>query len=493
MKTQIIGLQGQRPSKTSKTAATAKGRRKVEEQARAYAKIVERYAKSIDRPEVRLRFLHNALGKQVVWQKKFQHSLRHFRFLENTKFYNWMIEARFYSAVLEEVRGLARTLPGNRYKRLQSIHVPFAARAYMALHRARYAFYATGVVMVGFLLLGIYSLTAWSGQMLSAYIGRDPQRMDLISQSVSGATPTPTPLKYRDERIWMVEKSNDEEHYSNGARIFTKYETDNHRRGYYLIPRGSDTDGDQLRREVVGIVYHTSESDIVSFTADNNDLIQRRSQGLANYIKREKLYNYLIDRYGGIYRVVRDDQAANHAGYSVWADNKYTYVRLNESFIGVCFESTVNAGPAEQALTPAQIDAGRQLTNVLRKKYNIDDVNCTAHGLVSVNPNTMLIAFHHDWARNFPWEEMGLSDKYKIKPANVSEYGFTYDDEVVAKLGGEIWEGAKVADQEFKKRAERERVDPDTLRRKLLDRFTVQYNKVRSGAPGRPDNMSSIH
>ena len=72
-----------------------------------------------------------------------------------------------------------------------------------------------------------------------------------------------------------------------------------------------------------------------------------------------------------------------------------------------------------EQLTEAQVLAGRLLTQVLRSRYRIDDANCTAHGLVSVNPSSGRIAFHHDWARGFPFEAMGLSDKYAVAHANV--------------------------------------------------------------------------
>ncbi|MGH9937522.1 MAG: hypothetical protein ACREAM_14840, partial [Blastocatellia bacterium] len=127
------------------------------------------------------------------------------------------------------------------------------------------------------------------------------------------------------------------------------------------------------------------------------------------------------------------------------------------------------------------------LTNVLRSKYNIDDANCTTHGLVAVNPEKMLIARKHDWIRNFPFEAMGLSDKYKIQPPNMSEYGFTYDEDVLTKLGNRLWEGAVTAEEEFKRRAEKARVGPDILRRKLRDRYISQCEKTRRLRAGSGD------
>ncbi len=91
----------------------------------------------------------------------------------------------------------------------------------------------------------------------------------------------------------------------------------------------------------------------------------------------------------------------------------------------------------------------------------------------------MLIAFHHDWVRNFPFEAMGLSDKYKTSPANMADYGFTYDEEILDKLDRTLWPGAIAAEDEFNKLAEKLRANVEVLRRKLRDRYLSQLEKTR--------------
>ena len=450
-----------------------------------------------NRPETRLRFLNNTLTKQTQRQAQLQQSLRHFRFLERTRVYDWILKARCYSAILEEMRAMAPTLPSDQRDLAQQIQAPFSARLFFLIHQSRHAFYGAAVIVAGLMLFGLYSLVTWSARNVNSYLAKryDSKRQPIVI-TTNGPTPgnqlTATIAKYdyNPEKVWLVERNDEHEKYSNGCRILTKYETDNHLRGYYSIPRGSDTAGDEARNKIVGIVYHTPESDIVSFTPDNNEAIQKRSRWLLEYIRDHKSYNYLIDRYGEIYRVVRDDHAANHAGYSIWADAKNTYISLNESFLGVCFESRFEGESLDEILTEAQIISGRALTNVLRSKYNIDDANCTTHGLVAVDPEKMLIARHHDWVRYFPFEAMGLSDKYKIQPPNMSDYGFTYDEEVLAKLGNKLWEGAVTAEEEFKRRAEKARISPDVLRRELRDRYISQREKTRRlrAGPGDADN-----
>lgn len=449
--------------------------------AQLYAEIVELYAMFFDRPEARLRFLNNTLTKQRQRQEQLHHLLRHLRFLEKTRFYDRVLEARFYCAILEEMRALAPSLPANKRRIVENLQVPPSARALFFVHQMRHAFYALGLLATALLLFGLYSLAGWSARHINTFLEQKYQRGGQIfvnapaPGSASGTAASAQFLPdYKAEKVWQIKRGDDYEQYSNGCRILTRYETDNHPRGYYAIPRGSESAGEAPRHDIVGIVYHTSESDIVPFIPDNTASIQKLSQGTLDWIRKNRSYNYLIDRFGEIYRVVRDDHAAHHAGNSVWADSQYTYVGLNESFLGICFESTVKADTLQETLTEAQLIAGRALTQVLRSKYGIDDANCTTHGLVSINPAKMLIAHHHDWVRNFPFAAMGLSDKYQVPPPSISDYGFTYNEEVLKKLGNTLWPGAVTAAEEFKKRAH-----PEALRRQLRDLYLTQFDKAR--------------
>jgi hypothetical protein len=82
---------------------------------------------------------------------------------------------------------------------------------------------------------------------------------------------------------------------------------------------------------------------------------------------------------------------------------------------------------------------------------------------------------------------MGLSDKYSIQPPSMSDYGFTFNEEVLTKLGYKLWEGAVTAEKEFNRRAEEARVSPDVLRQKWQDRYISQCAKTRSLRAGPGD------
>jgi N-acetylmuramoyl-L-alanine amidase len=499
LKTEIIGLQGQRISKEQ-----AAVRRISPDRAQVYGKIVERYAMLFDRPEVRLRFLNNMIAKQVIRQKKLQHALRHFGFIQRTRLYDLLLEVRFYRSIMEELSASAGAVPIHRSKYFRNIKIPLTARTGFFCYQFRHALYGAGVMVALLMAFGLYSFAGWSfdrvnNLLASIYRSDGPQVASKLTAGTGVLGPVLAGELEKQQKkppefkpVWFVGKKGNIESWSNRAKIRTEFETNNEPRRYYVIPRGSDSFSNELRSNIVGIVYHTSESHIDPFTPEYSESIQRSTQGLINFIRPRKLYHYLIDRIGDIYRIVRDDHSADHAGHSIWADSKYTYVGLNDSFIGVCFESTVKSGAgAEDILTEAQIKSGRELTDVLRSKYNIDDANCTTHGIVAVSKETGFIGRKQDWIRNFPFDVMGLTDKYKVPLPSVSEYGFTYDGEVLQKLDGKLWEGAIIAERQFKKRAEEVGIDPETLRLQLLERYKAQMavmsglypSQVRSTSP----------
>ncbi len=122
-KTEVIGAYSHQLG--NDRAATS---RKGTDRAKLYSKIIERYATFFDRPEARLRFLINTFAKQSERQAQLQQSLRHLRFLERTRFYDRVLEACFYSVILEELRALKPSLPSNQQNILGLINVPLSAR-----------------------------------------------------------------------------------------------------------------------------------------------------------------------------------------------------------------------------------------------------------------------------------------------------------------------------------------------------------------------------
>jgi hypothetical protein len=288
--------------------------------------------------------------------------------------------------------------------------------------------------------------------------------------------------------VWLVARDGEEELWSNGLRVVTSFEVEGPPRSFFAFPRDGSPPVPMHSRPV-GIVYHASESDMAPFAPEFSQNILATTRDLIGWLSRRRIYHYVIDRFGLVYRVVSDETVAVHAGVSIWGDGDYYYLNLNESFIGIAFESRWSAASQdEDVITTAQLQAAMNLTDLLRSRYDISDINCVPHGLVSVNAGKRLIGYHADWARDFPFAALGLSDKYQLPPPSVSAFGFSYDEDLVARLGGSLWPGVVVAERELERRAAAEGVPLPTLRSRLHRRYVenVEVSRLSPSTSARP-------
>ena len=243
--------------------------------------------------------------------------------------------------------------------------------------------------------------------------------------------------------VWLVDKTERSEHYSNGLSIDTTFAVPGERRRYRVFEAGRGMSAETLDKPV-GILFHTSESDIWPLDEAHNDKLRDSSQSLLRYLKRNLVYHYLVDRFGRVYRVVDEDSKANHAGHSIWNREDAIYLNLNHAFLGLSFETRWEGGKA-LPITSAQLAAGRSLTDYLRQRFAIPADMCVGHGIVSVNGKKHLIGHHLDWARGFPFEAFGLPDQYQRPLPSVAIFGFTYDDPFLSVMG-EPWPGVTTAE-----------------------------------------------
>lgn len=245
--------------------------------------------------------------------------------------------------------------------------------------------------------------------------------------------------------VWLIEKNQDYEFYSNGLRIENRFAIDTPPRLYPVFESSRpDLDTSQWRSEPAGIVYHATESDQVPLEPEETARLRRTGEDLLDYVRRRQSYHFLVDRFGRVYRIAAESGTASHAGNSVWADRQWLYVNLNAAFLGVAFEARTGDGNAR--LEPAQVQSGRLLTALLRSRYAIRGENCITHAQVSINPRNNEIGYHTDWAVNFPYAAMGLADNYRLPVPSVSVFGFTYGPAFLEAAGGQPWAGLALAE-----------------------------------------------
>lgn len=292
--------------------------------------------------------------------------------------------------------------------------------------------------------------------------------------------------------VWLVEQNEDFEIYSNGLRIENRFLVAGEPRSYGLIDRRRpDLGFGEWRSEPAGIVYHTTESEIVPFQSEQNRALKQMGTSLLEYVRREHSYNFVVDRFGRVFRIVAEGDVANHAGYSVWADPRWLYLNLNASFIGVSFEAQSARG-TEASVSPAQIHAARVLTEMLRHRYRIAAVDCVTHAQVSVNPDNMRIGYHTDWAGDFPFGDLGLADNYGYPLPSLYAFGFTYDPAFVRSTGARLWLGVALAEQEFRQAAAAAGLGPREYRAALQQRYRKNLMALKAtGAPQEKSNESN--
>jgi len=301
------------------------------------------------------------------------------------------------------------------------------------------------------------------------------ERHLVVAPSQQSHTPLATP------RVWLVDRSNSIELYSNGLRIDLTFVVANRPRSNFpIFPLAGGPEPLAQGNTPVGIVYHTTESNLVPFEEEENHRLKRLGRNLMEWVRQDRSYHYVIDRFGRVYRVVQEADAANHSGMSIWADGRGVYVNLNDSFLGVSFEGQTGA---VDEVTPAQISAGRVLTEMLRSRYGIAAEDCVTHAQVSVNPLNMHIGAHTDWAGKFPFSGVGLPDNYSLPLASMCVFGFEYDS-VFLRATGTRWLGLDLAELQLARQAAAEGLETGRYRAILRHRYKDIASALKEKSEG---------
>jgi hypothetical protein len=307
-----------------------------------------------------------------------------------------------------------------------------------------------------------------------------------ISRPAVADQPAPAPgAVEQTPEIWIVEKTDAFETYSNGLRIDNRFSIANRRRSYlaFSATRPEDMLGHR-RSAPAGIVFHTTESLQVPFKSAQNPALKRIGESLLIYVRLKRAYNFLIDRFGSVYRVVPESDAANHAGNSIWSDPEWLYLNLNQSFLGVSFETQTAPGQVGASVNPAQVRSGDVLIKMLRKRYGIPARNCVTHAQVSVNVSKLLIGYHLDWASSFPFDQVGLPDNYALPLPAVSLFGFEFDANFMRRAGMRLYQEAHLSEQVLRGRAAAAHLPVPLYRRVLQKRYLRQLAAAQGESSG---------
>lgn len=299
-----------------------------------------------------------------------------------------------------------------------------------------------------------------------------------VSHTMLGFEPFPQGDRVRPVdnpgAIWLAEERDAQEWYSNGLLIDNSYRVRNERRFFQMLDRSRNMQpaADWLS-EPVGIVFHTTESPQAPFDAEQNETLHRLGKSLLGHLRDNRSYNFVIDRFGRVFRVVDEADAAHHAGNSLWADGRWAYVNLNASFLAISFEAQGSS------LTNAQTNAGRLLTQFLRARYSIAPELCVTHAQVSVNPSNMRIGYHTDWAVGFPFADMGLTNNYDLPLASLTDFGFDYDASFLAAAGNKMWRGLRQSETQLEADAKARGKDTPGHKSVLQERYRKLYASLK--------------
>jgi hypothetical protein len=290
--------------------------------------------------------------------------------------------------------------------------------------------------------------------------------------------------------VWTVENSAAHELYSNGLRIEKRYTAAPRERVLFQRWR-LDSGAREENPAPYGIVFHTTESDAAVYQETNNRQLRRAAEGTLGFVQSQRAYHFVIDRFGRVFRTVPENEPANHAGASVWADEKYYFVNLNHSFLGVSFDGQSRGTDGKPSVTEPQVASARLLTDVLRSRYRISAANCVTHAQVSVNVSNMGVGYHTDWSAGFPYARLGLPVNYLTPLPAITLFGFGFEDYYSNLAAEELQDGISAGETILRQDAMRRGLSTAAYRRFLSKRFKMVADPHRHINFGEPEARSS--
>ena len=132
------------------------------------------------------------------------------------------------------------------------------------------------------LIYGLSGVLVCAAGAVIWFGGREPERvMEAVPRTESERAEVAAPHGPPAE-IWLVESSDRSDLYSNGLRVDNRYGTHTGPRVYAVLPRDGEVEPETLewRERPVGLVFHTTETDLAPFAKTYNHHIRYQGQQL---------------------------------------------------------------------------------------------------------------------------------------------------------------------------------------------------------------------
>jgi len=163
----------------------------------------------------------------------------------------------------------------------------------------------------------------------------------------------------------------------------------------------------RLRKNTQYIIVHTSECDLKTTLK----IVSKGKQDDYIWVSRGGHTHYVIARDGITYRILDEKFRAHHAGRSMWNGTR----NINRISVGIEL-----VGYHDGIITAAQYKSIRQLIEILKTTYHLDDLAVLTHSQVAYSESNELVPFANrgrkHCAQNFDRKRAGLKPTWPYDP-----------------------------------------------------------------------------
>jgi hypothetical protein len=159
----------------------------------------------------------------------------------------------------------------------------------------------------------------------------------------------------------------------------------------------------RLRKYTRHIIVHTSECDLKTTLK----IVSKGKQDDFKWVSRGGHTHYVIARDGQTYCILNEKLRAHHAGRSMWNGER----NLNRISVGIELVGYHNG-----EITARQYQSLKQLIEILKKRYRLEDRAVLTHSQVAYKSGSIYRRGRKHCARNFDRRHAGLKPTWSHDP-----------------------------------------------------------------------------